>query len=749
MRMRLALMMTVFLLLGLPGAAQDSVFPIEPGSVEGSINDSFFSQRYSFQAQTGQTVVIRMETTSGNLDPLLFLFDAAEQYITDNDDFEEGNRDAQITFEPPADGTYIVEATRFQQESGTSSGTYRLTLEFPEDPGTQPEQDPLSVSPQFGVDYEFLEFEAFGIGSLDEETDRRYFALGGRQGQFVRMVLTRTEGDVIPLLNILDENFTVISRVAESRENERVVYAVLPETGWYLVEVTRQEGSGAFSLYTTLVSDTVLTQEEPIEAAFDPSTQSLSYVFNATINERVFINLTVLEGEGIVPELSIIDLGQVTLEQRQSQGVQTRVTLTVPRSGPYIVQARNLGEGGAGRIRLQLRRIEADISKLRIEEASYNEEYKGSISEDSPIDYYRFSGKAGELVTIEMSPLEAEENALDPYIILADSELNELAFNDNVGASRSARVAQFSLPADGDYFILATRTGLSRGTTEGDYEMALTVGQIALQSGALTATLEWEGDADLNLFVRTPGGRTVSWANPQVPSGGTLQIDSNTGCETPTAQPVEHIYWPAALETGDYTVWVWYQNVCSQRAPVDFTLTIEVNGTLLFSSESRAQPTRLQPGERFETSLRLRGDGTSVLVNRGSTGSPSPQQVASQGGDTLIVYGQTLVGTITDEVFAQFYQFQGSAGDTVLITVERITGDLDPIVVLRDAVDNNLAQNDDSEDAYGGDNRNSRLTFTLPEDGRYVIAVTRFGLRDGLTTGDYRLTLTRQEARSQ
>ncbi len=40
-----------------------------------------------------------------------------------------------------------------------------------------------------------------------------------------------------------------------------------------------------------------------------------------------------------------------------------------------------------------------------------------------------------------------------------DSDLNELASNDDVSTRRDARITQYRLPKDGEYLILATRAG--------------------------------------------------------------------------------------------------------------------------------------------------------------------------------------------------------------------------------------------------------------------------------------------------
>jgi hypothetical protein len=66
-------------LLSSPARGQTSTppaaFPITPGNAfEGHINNTLFSVRYSFDAQAGDSLTIRMDATSGDLDPYLLLF---------------------------------------------------------------------------------------------------------------------------------------------------------------------------------------------------------------------------------------------------------------------------------------------------------------------------------------------------------------------------------------------------------------------------------------------------------------------------------------------------------------------------------------------------------------------------------------------------------------------------------------------------------------------------------------------------
>lgn len=747
--MRLPVILSIFLssLLLVPVFAQDTqddAQVITSGTYAGIITDNNITDRYAFELAAGQEVTITMAAAEDStLDSQLFLFDGDEEPITNDDDSGE-NRNAQIIFTAEIEGVYIVEATRFRQDVGTTSGEYLLTLSIADIGGVNP-NDPLSLPPPFTEPSTTINLGEEVTGSFRTGTDAQYYVIGAEQGSFLRieMISDGTLDATVTLFTRINQNLSVVSRPAENTPTQEIIFATIPQTAWYLIEVRRAAGTGEYVLSPTKVSDSLLSDTTPTEATFDGDNAPLFFVFNATINERVFVNLSVVDGNGIIPELTIFDINLDVLEDPvSSQGEQTRISLTAPRSGPYIVQAQNLGSG-SGTIRLQIRRTAADIGKLDITDAAYNSDYRGFISNANPIDYYRFSGKAGELVTIELEAIGFNNN-LDPYIILADSNLNELIFNDNLSSSNTARVAQYALPADGDYFILATRSDLSRGITTGTYQMDITVGEIKLEAGLLTMTLTWEGEADLNLFVQTPpSGFTISRANPRQPDGGTLQIDSND-CDTPTAQPIEHIYWddddPPAL--GDYEVWVWYQDNCDMGEITPFTLTIAFNNQVVHTVTSTERQTiALEEGERFETSIRLITDNNGVVVNQGTTTTPSPQETASQGGDILLVYGDTISGSITDEVFARFYQFEGVEGDTITITAERITGNLDPIIVLRDSVNLNLASNDDIDPT----NRNAQLTYILETDGQYVIAVTRFGIRDGTTTGNYNLSLRRQE----
>lgn len=716
------------------------VFAIRPGSIEGNINDAFSSVRYSFEASRDDSVSIRMETTSGDLDPFLSLFGPDGTLIGRNDDEASGNRNSAIALTLAQGGTYVIEATRFPE--GRSTGTFRLTLAIAGTQSTQTPTDPLGEGPNFPVQFTTLEYgDVVFANTLDEDNVSRYFAIGGQLGDLVRVVVATT-GDLFPQIRILNRNSEPISREAEMRPGENIGYATLPETGWYLIEITARSGSGTFDLFVNRLASAVLQVGEPITGAFTPEVPTVSYIVNARIGDQITVSMFATEaGSGVQPQLVLRDLNQTAIAPPATGERFSILRIpSIPRSGPYVLEVTNLSPQASGGFSLRLASAPLDVERLDVTPVSYNKDYPATIGYASTLQYYRFSGKTGDLVTITM---QRQSGNLDPYLILMDSDFNELTINNDASINtRDARIPQFRLPKDGDYYIVATNDDLTRGTTTGDYNLAITAGAISLESGTVTATLRWSGAVDLNLFVRDPLGRTISWSDPASPSGGLLQIDSNTGCQTPSAEPVEHIYWPGTtLVAGDYEIWVWYQNGCGREEPVTFSLTVNVNGETELNASSE-----LRPRQRFEAGLRVTESGETGIINTGRVTTPTPQQEASEGGDIFINYGEHVTGAITSDRYALFYQFNGAAGDQVRIRVERMTSDLDPIVVLRDADNRNLpgGTNDDADSST----RDSLLEYTLPEDGEYIVAVTRFGGRDGTTTGEFRLTLEQLEALS-
>jgi thiol-disulfide isomerase/thioredoxin len=111
---------------------------------------------------------------------------------------------------------------------------------------------------------------------------------------------------------------------------------------------------------------------------------------------------------------------------------------------------------------------------------------------------------------------------------------------------------------------------------------------------------------------------------------------------------------------------------------------------------------------------------------------------------TPIAYQRSVSGTLTDEDFQHAYALNGKAGQVITAQMSAVfhfgpSGRPDPYVepylVLLAEDGTRLAESRD----YFYENVASIESFTLPEDGVYVIVATRFLEADGLSAGKYEL----------
>ncbi len=106
--------------------------------------------------------------------------------------------------------------------------------------------------------------------------------------------------------------------------------------------------------------------------------------------------------------------------------------------------------------------------------------------------------------------------------------------------------------------------------------------------------------------------------------------------------------------------------------------------------------------------------------------------------DIPVVYGAQASNFINSGKVADYYRFDGAAGDRIEVRAEATAGDLDTLIYLMDSFGTIIAEDDD-----GGTGTDSLLDFTLPAPGQYVIVITRFDVSAGFSSGEYRMTLTK------
>ncbi|HVU11752.1 MAG TPA: PPC domain-containing protein [Phototrophicaceae bacterium] len=97
----------------------------------------------------------------------------------------------------------------------------------------------------------------------------------------------------------------------------------------------------------------------------------------------------------------------------------------------------------------------------------------GSITQDSKFQLYVFTAKAGETYSIAMNNTSGN---LDPSLYLIGPGGDQVAANDDAvpGTDTNSLISNLTLPADGQYIIIATHFGARYGGTTGTYSLTLT-----------------------------------------------------------------------------------------------------------------------------------------------------------------------------------------------------------------------------------------------------------------------------------
>lgn len=451
-----------------------------------------YSDAYTFSGTSGQQISITM--SSGAFDTLLFLVGPNGVQITSDDD-GGGGTNSRIPassgfFTLPSTGTYTIQASSF---SANTAGTYSLSLTSQTPSGCA---SPISIN--FGQTIN---------GSLSggdcRLTDNSFFdayTFSGIAGQQVNVAMSSGSFDTFLFLLRPDGSTLASDDDGGGGTNSRIPTGsgslTLPTTGIYTIYASSfsPDTTGSYSLTLTgqtpggSCPSTSISIGQTINGALSNSDCQLSdnslfdsYSFSGTAGQTISISLTssvfdtylhLLQPDGTL--LADDDDG--------GDGLNSRIppesgTLTLPVTGTYKILANSFSPNVTGAYSLTLQGSSAltcpstpiSIGQL-VNGALSNSDC--TLSDNSFIDSYSFTGSAGQLVAVEMSSLN-----FDTYVFLLGP--NGLVVDDDDGGNGTnsripADTGYFSLPTSGTYTILANSFAPS---VTGGYALSLVSGQ--------------------------------------------------------------------------------------------------------------------------------------------------------------------------------------------------------------------------------------------------------------------------------
>jgi len=350
----------------------------------------------------------------------------------------------------------------------------------------------------------------------------------------------------------------------------------------------------------------------------------------------------------------------------------------------------------------------------------YGEVVSGVITSKAYFELWTFTGTRGDRVQILMEG----DGALDPYLGLIYTPTEEVIAEDDDSGGNSNAYLNVTLPETGEYLIVATRYDLDTGTSTGMYTLSLagssgpvnvstTTGPQeispgvfymgALSDSAYAHLYELELQAGTELVVAmfaTEGSALDPYLGFGTEDGDVLAEDDDSGPQ---------------VDGGMFDAYL--------------RLTIAQTGTYLILA-TRAG---LELGTSSGDYVLIAGIPDETIGVQEQTTEQLPPGMAYMG---MIEAGATMTGTITADTYFHIYEYIGTAGEQITVTMTG-TGGLDSYLGILDPSDEVIAEDDDS--AGGLD---AQISIRLPESGSFLIIATRSGIDEGTTTGPYSLTLT-------
>lgn len=173
------------------------------------------------------------------------------------------------------------------------------------------------------------------------------------------------------------------------------------------------------------------------------------------------------------------------------EGTHARLRFTIPAGGAYVLRARTLSGQDGGAYSLALRERPPAPRPPRPRTLRVGSTVEGSLDQQDPetdeggrYDHYAFRAAAGERLAITLT---AKSEGLDPLVRVgrAGGRFSELASNDDTDGLNAYLV--FTAPVAGDYLVRAESV-----SGEGGYELKLEPGPVAVppRDVALGATID-------------------------------------------------------------------------------------------------------------------------------------------------------------------------------------------------------------------------------------------------------------------
>ncbi|MDO9587946.1 MAG: PPC domain-containing protein [Brevundimonas sp.] len=434
-----------------------------------------------------------------------------------------------------------------------------------------------------------------------------------------------------------------------------------------------------------------------------------AFAFRARAGERFAIDLIADAFDPVVRvgRMEGRDFSELAMNDDGPDGsLNSRLVFTAPTTGEYVIRATPLIVGGEGAYTLALATGPEPAATQTIEIGG---SVQGELTEDDGrsedgdlADAYRFTGREGQRIRIEMS-----SDDFDTYLELFDENRVSLAEDDDGAARGTDSRLTFTLPRSGAYIVEARAFSASTG----GYSLSI-------------SEIEPERPPEALAFGSTIQGEIGE---------GDSTDGEDRGFDAYAFRGLAGQRVQAIMRSGDFDTYLQVG-----RAGAEFEALASDDDGLGEGTDSRLNFSLPEDGDYVLRALPLGSSGKGLysleLIDRG----PQPRP-----GSLLV--GATARGTLTetdataeDNSYYDAYRLELKEDEKLLITM--VSNEVDSFIVLgREQPDGGFEVLGSDDDSLS--DTHAKLVWTAPADGTYEV---RAGTFQQGQTGAYALTVEKQ-----
>jgi hypothetical protein len=343
--------------------------------VTGQISNASYFELWEFAGNKGDFIQVLMEGDV-QLDAYLGVIDKVSQQVLAEDDDSGGGSNAYIEMTLPASGAYVIVATRYNFDVGTSQGKYALSLAgngaAQNVSNTPPAASTEPVEVDTGVWYMGdIALSEPASGTIDSRSFAQLYSLDLQAGTEIVVAMLADGSTLDPYLIFVTEDGDVLAEDNDSGaqvgvgKTDAVLALTIDQSGTYFVIATRagaDQGmsSGAYVLIAA-IPDTQgqgPVQEQPTaddnlpdgvdamgmiqvgqQASGAISADSFIHLYGFDGQAGEQVTITMRGTGGLDSYLGVIDPNdEVIAEDDDSAGgSDAQISIRLPESGTYVI----------------------------------------------------------------------------------------------------------------------------------------------------------------------------------------------------------------------------------------------------------------------------------------------------------------------------------------------------------------------------------------------------------------------------